>query len=223
MTSRARVHELDPATGKLIRCHTWMSFPVIWLMSRPGIPETLFFDFILDEFSRNWLAWCPKILKFKIGWVIQQCGLAHALQESTDRNRSVRFGPRTGPGPKKIEKSRTDSDQDRVYLKKLGPNRTRIKYFQKITDRTGPGPSKFRKSRTELDQDQQNLENLGPKRTRTNNIWKISDQVGPIGPRTRRSVDPCLSQDRDIFAWNSLSTKYKGNHSVTELNDFPYI
>ena len=90
-------------------------------------------------------------------------------------------------------------------------------------DRTGPGPSKFRKSRTELDQDQQNLENLGPKRTRTNNIWKISDQVGPIGPRTRRSVDPYLLQDRDIFAWNSLSTKYKENHSVTELNDFPYI
>jgi len=102
-------------------------------------------------------------------------------------------------------RTKTDRSKDRgptrtkteSILKKLGPNRTRIKYFQKIMDRTGPGPSKFRKSRTELDQDQQNLENLGPKRTRTNNIWKISDQVGPIGPRTMRPVSYGVFQDKN--------------------------
>ena len=43
-------------------------------------------------------------------------------------------------GPNKIEKPRTNSDQDQIFSEIHGPTRTRTKYSQKILDQLGPGP-----------------------------------------------------------------------------------
>ena len=85
-----------------------------------------------------------------------------------------------GPGPKKVERSRTRPDQDLKGLRNLGPTRTRNKYFPKISDQLGPGPNifgnhgptrtrtkYFRKSRTSSDRNQ--------------NLHEILNQLGP-GP-----------------------------------------
>ena len=49
--------------------------------------------------------------------------------------------------------------------------------------------SKIEKSRTE------------PNRTRPNKILKFSDRFGPVGPRTCRSVDPWVNDEKTYFSW----------------------
>ena len=78
-----------------------------------------------------------------------------------------------------------------------------------------PGRIRLKKPRTNSDQDQIFWKNLGSTRTnsflrildrtRTNKFLKISDQLGPIGPRTWRSVDPCVTNHVTGCLWNDYS------------------
>ena len=57
----------------------WMSFPVIWPVSRPNMREILFWAkcYFWASFPVKRPVSCPKILQLTIGRVFQVNGLAH--------------------------------------------------------------------------------------------------------------------------------------------------
>ena len=82
----------------------------------------------------------------------------------TVQDQVVKFGPRTGYGSEKNEKSPSSSDQDRKFSElsvDIGPasNNFNGQYAKNI------GPMKYLRPGTGPDQDQQKLESLGPIRT----------------------------------------------------------